>query len=231
MNSFCGHVGPFMAGKRRPRAVEPVPTRQDTAVAPTRVAIARTDAQAETAVEGHRGNCCDRSGHRSLLWLSAVSGKPAGENSPPAIRRASVRGGTRALARWLAARPNSGKAHYYRAYSALTVDNPPEAIAAIERSRSLGFDRERLDCLTAIYQAHHSRYALAESALEAAYRQGIPPRAEVAKELARIYLSTYRLAQAAEDSLNHGGPSNPAIPSPICGPMKSQRGLTSIHRF
>ncbi len=35
-------------------------------------------------------------------------------------------------------------------------------------------------------------------ALEAAYRQGIPPRAEVAKELARIYLSTYRLAQAAE---------------------------------
>ena len=115
------------------------------------------------------------------------------------------------LAAWLAARPASGKAHYYRAYSALTVDNPPEAIAAIERSRSLGFDRERLDCLTAIYQARASRYALAESALEAAFRQGVPPRAEVAKELARIYLSTYRLAQAAEaiESWRALDPGNP----------------------
>ena len=50
-----------------------------------------------------------------------------------------------------------------------------------------------------------------KSALEAAYRQGIPPRAEVAKELARIYLSTYRLAHAAEAietwrTLDHSDP-------------------------
>ncbi len=102
------------------------------------------------------------------------------------------------LAHWLAARPASGEAHYYRAWLALAVDDPPGAIAAIEQSRRLGYDSERLDCLAAIYQARASRYALAESALEAAYRNGIPPRAEVSKELARIYLSTYRLALAAE---------------------------------
>jgi tetratricopeptide (TPR) repeat protein len=102
------------------------------------------------------------------------------------------------LARWLAARPSSGEAQYYRAYSALVADDVPGAIAAIERSRSLGFDSQRLDCLAAIYQSRASRYTLAETPLEAAYRNGIPPRAEVAKELARIYLSTYRLSQAAE---------------------------------
>jgi Flp pilus assembly protein TadD len=52
--------------------------------------------------------------------------------------------------------------------------------------------------LTAIYQSRASRYTLAESTLESAYRRGVPPRAEVARELARIYLSTYRLAQAVE---------------------------------
>jgi len=102
------------------------------------------------------------------------------------------------LARWLSARPSSAEAEYYRAYSALVVDDPGAALAAIERSRRLGFDSDRLDCLTAICQARAGRYTLAESTLVAAYRQGVPPRAEVAKELARIYLSTYRLAQAAE---------------------------------
>jgi tetratricopeptide (TPR) repeat protein len=102
------------------------------------------------------------------------------------------------LSRWLLARPSSGEAHYYRGWLALVDDNPPEAIAAIEQSRRLGYDPEPLDCLAAIYQARASRYALAEPALAAAYRNGDPPRAEVAKELARIYLSTYRLAEAAK---------------------------------
>jgi tetratricopeptide (TPR) repeat protein len=102
------------------------------------------------------------------------------------------------LARWLAARPSSGEAHYYRAYSALAADNAPEAIAAIEQSRRLGYDSDLLDCLSAIYQARASRFALAEPGLRSAYERIVPPRAEVAKELARIYLSTYRLAQAAE---------------------------------
>jgi tetratricopeptide (TPR) repeat protein len=102
------------------------------------------------------------------------------------------------LSRWLAMRPSSGEAHYYRAWSALVDDDPPRAIAAIEESRRLGYDSELLDCLAAIYQARASRFALAESSLEAAYRRGVPPRAEVAKELARIYLSSYRLAQAAD---------------------------------
>ncbi len=200
-----------MAGKRRQATVEPAPARQDTAVAPTRVAIARANARKRLPSQAIA----------AIAVIAAVAGAYFGYREYQVSRLAqTVRRrfderrfaeAREPLARWLAARPASGEAHYYRAYSALTVDNPPEAIAAIERSRSLGFDRERLDCLTAIYQARASRYALAESALEAAFRQGVPPRAEVAKELARIYLSTYRLAQAAEaiESWRALDPGNP----------------------
>jgi len=187
-----------MDGKRRPATVKPVPSPRDTAVAPTRVSIARADARKRPPWKAIA----------AIVSIAAVAGAYFGYQEYQVSRLArTVRRrfderrfaeAREPLTRWLAARPASGEAQYYRAYSALTVDNPPEVIEAIGRSRRLGFDRQRLDCLTAIYQARASRYTLAESALEAAYREGVPPRAEVAKELARIYLSTYRLAQAAE---------------------------------
>jgi tetratricopeptide (TPR) repeat protein len=101
------------------------------------------------------------------------------------------------LTRWLARRPRSGEAHYYWAWSALAVDARDEAARAIEQARRLGFDPALLNCLVAIYQASANHFNEAEPILEKAFGLQTEPRAMVARELARIYLSTYRLAQAA----------------------------------
>jgi tetratricopeptide (TPR) repeat protein len=102
------------------------------------------------------------------------------------------------LSQWLAARPGSGAAYYYRAWAALVSDDPAQVVAATDQARRLGYDPHLLDCLAAIYHSRANRINVAETILERAFREDIEPRAEVAKELARIYLSTYRLAPAAE---------------------------------
>jgi tetratricopeptide (TPR) repeat protein len=101
------------------------------------------------------------------------------------------------LERWLAKRPHSGEVHYYRAWSALALDQAEEAAMAIEQARKLGFDPALLDCLTAIAQASSNHADEAEPNLEKAFGLQLEPRGMVAKELARIYLSSYRLTQAA----------------------------------
>ena len=68
---------------------------------------------------------------------------------------------------------------------------------SIERGR-LGFDSERLDCLTAIYHARADRFGQAEPVLERAFLEELEPQEMVAKELARIYLTSYRLDRAAK---------------------------------
>jgi tetratricopeptide (TPR) repeat protein len=101
------------------------------------------------------------------------------------------------LRRWLAKRPDSSEAHYYRAWSALAADQRDEAAAAIEQATRLGFDPTLLDCLVAIFQARGNHFDEAEPILETAFGLQLEPRGMVAKELARIYLSRYRLTQAA----------------------------------
>jgi tetratricopeptide (TPR) repeat protein len=102
------------------------------------------------------------------------------------------------LRRWLAARPGSGEAYCYLAWSALAADQPREAAAALERAGKLGANPALLESLLAVYQARSKGINEAEPILVQAFRQELEPRALVAKELARIYLSTYRLTQAAE---------------------------------
>ena len=101
------------------------------------------------------------------------------------------------LKRWLALDPGSGEAQYYRAWEALADDQPGEAFHAIEQARALGFDRPLVDCLSAIGQSRSSRFSEAEPVLERAFFDQVEPEDLVAKELGRIYLSTYRLDQAA----------------------------------
>jgi tetratricopeptide (TPR) repeat protein len=104
----------------------------------------------------------------------------------------------RPLQHWLADRPRSGEAQYYRAWQALVDDRPRDVVEAVERARRLGFDRAPLEVLEAVYQARAGQINAAEPILRQAFDQGLEPRAEVARELARIYLATYRLTQAAE---------------------------------
>ena len=61
----------------------------------------------------------------------------------------------------------------------------------------MGFDQGRLDCLTAIYHARADRFSQAEPVLERAFLDQTDPREMVAKELAKIYLMSYRMDRAA----------------------------------
>jgi tetratricopeptide (TPR) repeat protein len=102
------------------------------------------------------------------------------------------------LRRWLQEQPGSGEAYYYKAWLALTAEQAPEAAEAIVQATNRGFDRAALNLLSAIYQAYSNRFSEAEPTLRQAYDARLEPQAEVAKALARVYLSTYRLSQAAE---------------------------------
>jgi tetratricopeptide (TPR) repeat protein len=102
------------------------------------------------------------------------------------------------LRRWLEEQPRSGEARYYQAWLALADNRPREVEEAVERARRFGFDPGPLEVLQAVYQARAGRINDAEPILRRAFDEGLEPRAEVARELARIYLATYRLPQAAE---------------------------------
>jgi tetratricopeptide (TPR) repeat protein len=102
------------------------------------------------------------------------------------------------LKRWLEMQPGSAEAHYYKAWDALAKNEPREAVEAVDRARSLGFDSDRLDCLAAIYHARADRFSQAEPVLERAFLEDLEPKEMVAKELARIYLTSYRLDRAAQ---------------------------------
>jgi tetratricopeptide (TPR) repeat protein len=101
------------------------------------------------------------------------------------------------LERWFLNQPASGEAQYYKAWDALAQNKPKEAVEAIDRARELGFDQQRLDCLTAIYHARADRFSQAEPVLERAFLEQLDPREMVAKELAKIYLMSYRMDRAA----------------------------------
>ena len=101
------------------------------------------------------------------------------------------------LQRWLRARPNSPEAQYYRAWMALIDDQGPEALDAIDRAGKLGIDPEKLRPLTAIYQARAGKIEESEPILVEEFDRKHEPMIEIAKQLARIYLSSYRFTQAA----------------------------------
>ena len=102
------------------------------------------------------------------------------------------------LLRWLAKQPRSGEAYYYKAWQALALDQPQQAVQAVDNARKLGFDPDLINCLTAIYDSRADRFGQAEPVLEQAFLAQTEPQEMVAKELARIYLSTYRLDRAAK---------------------------------
>ena len=102
------------------------------------------------------------------------------------------------LHHWLSERPGSAEAYYYKAWLALALDQPGEVIEPIEQAKRLGYDPESIACLIAIYQARAGHMKVAEPVLERAFIQQREPRLEVAKEMVRIYLTSFRLAPAAE---------------------------------
>jgi len=100
------------------------------------------------------------------------------------------------LRRWLRERPRSAEAVYYRAWLALVDQDPREAAGALDQARSLGVAPTLLDPLIGVFKARAKRFTEAEPILKEAFEQQREPQLEVAKELARIFLTSYRLSDA-----------------------------------
>ena len=98
--------------------------------------------------------------------------------------------------RWAALDPRSGEPEYYRALLDVQSGRPAEALDAMRRAVSLGYPEGPLLAPRAVLLAQAGRTEEAEPVLARAFRESSPPRAEVAESLARIYLATFRLAEA-----------------------------------
>ena len=125
--------------------------------------------------------------------------------------------------RWVRERPRSGEAQYYRAWLALVNQQPREAVEGLKQASQLGFDPSLLKPMAAICQARAGQIREAEPILREAFDREREPRTEVARELARIYLTTYRLTQAAEP-IERWRTLAPRIPSPIWRVTRLPRG-------
>jgi Flp pilus assembly protein TadD len=101
-----------------------------------------------------------------------------------------------ALARWLKASPRSAEAHYLGARIAWAGNDPATARRELDRAWALGYPRESLVGLRGLLLARANRSTEAEPWLREAFEKGRPVDPEVAEALARIYLGTFRLAEA-----------------------------------
>lgn len=98
----------------------------------------------------------------------------------------------------LAAGPRQkGEADYYRAWLEVALDRPAEAMASIRKAIDAGYPREPVMVLRAVLQARAGQFDEAEPLLRRASERYAEPRPEIAEALARIYLATFRFADAA----------------------------------
>jgi Flp pilus assembly protein TadD len=100
------------------------------------------------------------------------------------------------LRRWLRARPSSAEAHAMMAEVALADGDLGEVTRLMNEARSLGYPAAKLERLHAISLARIGRFAEAEPILTRLRDAGGKPDPAVDEALARIYLKSYRLAQA-----------------------------------
>ncbi len=101
------------------------------------------------------------------------------------------------LSRWLRARPNDAEAHFLKARVALAKGDMKEVSDEMARARDLQYPRALLERFDAIVKAQIGKYAEAEPVLLGIFTEARQPDPEVDEALARVYLQTYRLGQAA----------------------------------
>ena len=99
----------------------------------------------------------------------------------------------RPLERWVQARPRAAEAWFLKAQDASNRGQPQEALRFLARARSLGYPEEPTGRLRGILLARTGRVAEAEPLLRRTLAASTRPEPEVARELARIYLESYRL--------------------------------------
>jgi predicted Zn-dependent protease len=112
---------------------------------------------------------------------------------------------------WAALSPRDGEPDYYRALLDIRTERPAEALDAMRKSIALGYPQEPLMILRAVLMSQAGIFDEAEPVLTRAFEHSADPKAEVAEGLSRIYLKTFRLAEANHvlDSWKKAAPEDP----------------------
>ena len=108
---------------------------------------------------------------------------------------------------------NRPRPSYYRAWLALVEDRPTEVVAAIERATQDWASTDRLEPSDRRSTRPGRQGQGGRAGPPGGVRRRPEPTAAVAEELAKIYLSSYRLTQAAE-SIKRWRKLDPANPRP-----------------
>ena len=131
-----------------------------------------------------------RVGHSSALANSARGLVRAGQyaEARPVVERWVAEAATDA---------DRAEAYYHLARVELAADRTQETVNALGKSLDLGYPPSVLAPYRAVIQARSRQYAEAEPVLRQALATSDEPMPEVAQALARTYLSTFRLKEAA----------------------------------
>jgi len=132
------------------------------------------------------------------LWLRG--GYFAGRE-PQIVRRALAAGrldeASQALGRWLNSSPDSAEAHYLKARIAWIQTDFATVDRELALAQTLGYARQAVARLRGLLLARGHQQSDAEPLLWLALDGSHEPDPEVAEALARLYLSSFRLAEAA----------------------------------
>src|SRR5262249_15493193 len=101
-----------------------------------------------------------------------------------------------ALERWLKSSPRSAEAHYLKARIAWARHDLGTVHQELERAGVLGYPPGLMARLTGLLLARANQSARAEPLLRRVFDEGRGPDPEVAEALARMYLGSFRLADA-----------------------------------
>ena len=140
-----------------------------------------------------------------LLAVLAVAGgwllKSKFDEREPRIVRALAEGrldqASEAVDRWLMSSPASAAAHYFKARVAWAQNDLSSVDQELVRARALGYDWTRLAPLRGLMLARANQPSEAEPLLRDAFYDARELDGEVAEALARLYLRTFRLTEAA----------------------------------
>jgi tetratricopeptide (TPR) repeat protein len=101
-----------------------------------------------------------------------------------------------AIERLLKSSPSSAEAHYLKARVAWARDDIETASRELDRAGALGYPPGSMARLTGLLLARTHQSTRAEPLLRRAFDEARAPDPEVAEALARIYLGSFRLAEA-----------------------------------
>ena len=114
-----------------------------------------------------------------------------------ALEQGRIDEAARALERWLKSAPDSADAHYMKAKIAWIKTDLATVDRELTQAERLGYSWHQLARLRGLLLARGGQKSEAESMLRWQYDHSSEPDSEVAEALARLYMGTYRLGDAA----------------------------------